>query len=61
MNFTAGLILLGVTIVMVAVARLGAGESAPFLKSWIVGQAYVLTAMICTVVGISAIITSWPF
>ena len=61
MSLTAGLILLGLTVVMVAIARPGAGESAPFLKSWIVGQASVLTSMICAVVGVSAIVTNWQF
>ena len=38
MNFTAGLILIAATVAMIVVARPADGESAPFLKVWIVGQ-----------------------
>jgi hypothetical protein len=61
MNFTAGLVLIAVTIAMVVVARPKNGVSAPFLKVWIVGQAYALTAMVSTVIGITIIISTWPF
>lgn len=61
MNFTAGLVLIAVTIAMVVVARPKNGVSAPFLKVWIVGQAYALTAMVSTVIGITVIISTWPF
>ena len=38
MNFTGGLVLIAVAIAMVVLARPADGESAPFLKVWIVGQ-----------------------
>jgi|PersoiStandDraft_1058852.scaffolds.fasta_scaffold11164_3 hypothetical protein len=61
MNFTAGLVLIAVTIAMVVVARPKNGVSAPFLKVWIVGQAYALAAMVSSVIGVTIIISTWPF
>jgi hypothetical protein len=61
MNFTAGLILIAVPIAMLVVARPADGESAPFLKVWIVGQAYALAAMLSAVIGVTIIISTWPF
>jgi hypothetical protein len=56
-----GLALIGVTIVMVLLARPKDRESARFLKVWIVGQAYALTAMVSAVVGVTLVISRWPF
>ncbi len=61
MNFTAGLILIAVTIAMVLIARPADGASARFLKVWIVGQLYALTAMVSTVIGVTIVISTWPF
>jgi hypothetical protein len=61
MNFAAGLVLIAVTVAMIAVARPADGESAPFLKVWIVGQAYTLAAMVSAVVGVTILISTWPF
>lgn len=61
MNFTAGLVLIAATIAMLVVARPRAGEPARFLTSWLVGQAYALTAMVSAVVGITIVISTWPF
>jgi len=61
MNFTAGLVLIAVTIAVVVVARPKDGVSAPFLKVWIVGQAYALTAIVSAVIGVTIIIFTWPF
>ena len=61
MNSIAGLVLLALAAVMVLVARPGDGESAPFLKVWIVGQLYALAAMITGVAGITLVIINWPF
>jgi hypothetical protein len=61
MNFAGGFILIAVAAAMVLVARPMDGESARFLKGpWIIGQFYVLITMICSVLGISAIIVNWP-
>jgi len=59
MDFTVGLILIGVTFAMVILARPADGESAPFLKSWIVGQLYALTAMVSAVIGVTIVISTW--
>ena len=60
MNFTVGLILIAVAIAMVVVARPADGESAPFLKVWIVGQVYALAAMLSAVMGVTFVIISRP-
>lgn len=61
MNFTVGLVLIAVTVAMVLLARPADGESAPFLKVWIVGQVYALTAMVSAVIGVAIIIINRPF
>jgi hypothetical protein len=61
MNFTAGLVLLAVTVAMIVVARPADGVSAPFLRVWIVGQVYALAAMVSAVIGVTILITTWPF
>ena len=61
MNFTAGLFLLAVTVAMIVVARPADGVSAPFLRVWIVGQVYALAAMVSAVIGVTILITTWPF
>jgi len=61
MSFLIGLILIGVTIAMIVVGRPADGESAPFLKVWIVGQIYALTAMVSAVMGVTITISTWPF
>jgi hypothetical protein len=55
-----GAALLAATVLMVLVARPKDGESAAFLKSWPVGQAYALTAMGSAVTGVTLIIANWP-
>jgi hypothetical protein len=60
-NFAGGFILIAIAAAMFVVAKPKDGESARFLKGqWIVGQLYVMTTMICSVLGISAIIVNWP-
>lgn len=61
MTFWAGPVLIALTIAMILVARPKGGESAPFVKVWIVGQLYALTAMVSTVMGITIVVTHWPF
>lgn len=61
MSLMLGPVLLAVTVVMILVARPADGESAPFLKSWIVGQLYALSAMVSAVIGIAIVILAWPF
>jgi zinc transporter ZupT len=61
MNFTAGLVLLAVTVAMIVVARPADGVSAPFLRVWIVGQIYALAAMVSAVIGVTILIIAWPF
>ncbi len=61
MNFTGGLILIAVAIAMIVVARPADGESAPFLKAWVVGQIYTLAAMVSAVTGVTVVIITRPF
>lgn len=61
MNFTGGLAFIAVAIAMVLLARPADGESAPFLKVWIVGQIYALTVMVSAVMGVTMVIISRPF
>ena len=61
MSFTAGLVLIAVTIAMIVVARPADGESAPFLRVWVVGQLYALAAMGSAVLGVTILIITWPF
>ena len=61
MNFMGGIILLAVGIAMVFFGRARGGEELPiFRRVWIIGQAYVMTAMTIGVMGVSAIIANWP-
>ena len=60
MNFTLGLIFVAVAVAMVLLARPADGESAPFLKVWIVGQIYALTAMVSGVMGVTLVIIARP-
>jgi hypothetical protein len=61
MNFTGGIVLIAVAIAMIIVARPADGESAPFLKVWVVGQIYALAAMVSAVTGVTMVIISRPF
>jgi hypothetical protein len=61
MDFAGGFIFIAIAAAMIFVARSKDDESTRFLKGpWIVGQLYVMTTMICGVLGISAIIVNWP-
>ena len=61
MNFTCGLALIALAVGMVFVGRPAKGMPyAPFLRVWIVGQAYIMAAMICLVIGVSLIIINLP-
>lgn len=55
-----GVALVAVTVLMVMVARPKDGESAGFLKSWPVGQAYALVAMTSGIAGAAMVIFNWP-
>jgi len=61
MNLTFGVVLIAIAIAMIMLARPRDGVSARFLKGpWIVGQLYVMTAMISGVIGVAFIIVNWP-
>lgn len=55
-----GLILLAVAVGMVLVVRPWSDKSPAFLRSWALGQVYVLSCLVCTVVGASLIVRSLP-
>jgi len=60
MNLTAGIAFIAVAIIMIVLGRPRDGVARGFLKVWIVGQIYAMTAMILGVVGIAFIIVNWP-
>ncbi len=58
-------ILYGVALILVGAAMLwiakpGKGQdSVPWLRVFIVGQMYVMAAIVCMVTGVSVILTYW--
>ena len=60
MGFVYGVAALAVAVVMVLIARPRAGKSPLFLSSWVIGQVYVLVAMVATVIGVALIIGAMP-
>lgn len=58
MALVSGGVLLALTVLMIVVARPHAGEPAPFLRSWPLGQAYVLVAMVSAVSGVALLLTN---
>ena len=60
MNLIAGAALIAVAVMMILFARPRDGVSAPYLKVYIVGQLYVMTAMVSAVIGVALIIANWP-
>ena len=61
MYFFLGIAFILATVGMIWVARPPQGQSAaPFLRVWIVGQAYVMAAMVSAVVGVALAIINWP-
>jgi hypothetical protein len=62
MQIILGLVLLIVCVGMLVVARPQAGQDSVvwLSKPWILGQAYVLVALVVAVVGVSFILNGWP-
>ena len=62
MPIVIGIVLLAACMGMLIIARPQAGQaSAIWLsKPWILGQAYVLAALITAVVGLSFLLNAWP-
>ena len=60
MNLATGLVLVAVTVVMMYLARPSDGVSAPFLRVWIVGQLYVMTALVSAVAVAALLISNRP-
>jgi hypothetical protein len=57
MNITYGIALICIAIAMIWFGRPADGVSLPwFKKAWIIGQIYVMTAMVLFVMGSAAII-----
>jgi hypothetical protein len=57
MNIAYGIGLICVAIAMIWLARPADGVSLPwFKKAWIIGQLYVLTAMVLFIIGGAAIL-----
>ncbi len=62
MQIIVGCIFLLVFFGMVFVARPAAGQDSVLWlsKPWILGQVYVLAALVTAVVGVSFILNAWP-
>jgi hypothetical protein len=56
----AGVALVAITVAMIYLARPSDGVSAPFLRVWIVGQMYVMAALVSAVSGIALLVSNWP-
>ena len=56
-----GVALIALAIGMILVGRAPKGmDSAPFLRVWIVGQAYIIATIVCLVLGTTLIIQNLP-
>ena len=56
-----GVALIALAVGMMFVGRPAKGmDAAPFLKVWIVGQAYIIATIICLVIGTTLIIQNLP-
>lgn len=61
MNFAYGVALTIAALVMVWLGRPKSGEdSHPWLRSYPVGQIYVMMTMACGVFGVSLLLSYWP-
>jgi hypothetical protein len=60
MGLSEGAILIAIAVVMIFLGR-PKGPIAPFLQVYIVGQLYVMTAMILGVIGVAFLIVNRPF
>ena len=58
-NIALGLLLVALTVAMLVVARPRDGAAVWFLKSWIVGQVYVMAALVSAVSGAALMISNW--
>jgi len=61
MNFTGGLILIAVALIMIFIGRARGGEPLRIFRVFVVGQLYLMTAMSLGVFGVAALIVNWPF
>ena len=60
MGFVESLVLIAISIAMIVLGRPNA-FMARFLQVYIVGQIYVMTAMVLMVIGVTFVISNWPF
>jgi len=61
MYFVVGLGLIVLSAAMIVIARPPKGmDVAPFMRSWIVAQGYVLGAMVSAVLGVILVINDFP-
>jgi hypothetical protein len=59
MNIVYGIVLICIAVAMLWLARPADGVSLPwFKKAWIIGQVYVMAAMVLFIMGGAAIISS---
>jgi hypothetical protein len=59
MLLIAGAALIGLTVLMLLVARPVNGEPVRFLRSWALGQLYALAALSSVVSGVTLMLSNW--
>ena len=60
MGLTEGVTLIVIAIVLIFLGRPN-GPVSRFLQVYIVGQLYVMSAMVMGVIGVAFLIVNWPF
>jgi hypothetical protein len=61
MTLIYGVVLILVAVGMVVIGRPAKGEaSTSFLRVWIVGQLYAMTALASLVAGVAYLLNNWP-
>jgi len=61
MTFAIGLVLMAATVVMMTLARPNKhGEPVAFLNVWAAAQAYILSALLSAILGMSLVLSEWP-
>ncbi len=58
-----GVLLIAVAVVMIFFGRpRGGADVVAFLKGpWIIGQVYVMASLLSFVIGVSLLLTHWPY
>jgi len=61
MSLTASIVLLATGLVMIFFGKAKGGEPLAIFRVFIIGQLYLMSAMVAGVFGVAGIIVNWPF